>query len=143
VVEPVALRSLGRRALDLPPDPHVERKHNRHDHHSTDSQDEKPPEHPHNAIKDSRWAPTRMGTGSQKNHPPTTSGRKTLAARRSGFLRRFGQRFATLLNILRDALQALASELRSGDYFLDVAEGIRIVGLLAKFLEEGMNLGEN
>src|SRR5271155_1106782 len=68
---------------------------------------------------------------------------KRRAALRSALLRRFGQRFAALLNILRDALQAPASDLRPGNYFLDVAEGIGIVGLLAKFLNEGMDLGEN
>src|SRR5208282_415378 len=51
VVEAVEFRSVGRRALHLPPDPHIERKRNRHDHRSTDSQYEKPPQHPHSTFR--------------------------------------------------------------------------------------------
>src|ERR1022692_1949257 len=65
VVDAVGFRLVGRRALHLPPDPHIDRKRNRHDHRNTDSQYEKPPEHPHNAFKDSRWAPARTCAESQ------------------------------------------------------------------------------
>src|SRR5208282_1902404 len=62
---------------------------------------------------------------------------------RSALLRRLGQRFAASLNILRDALQTLAGQLRPGRYFLDVRKGVGIAGLLAKFLKKRMDLGEN
>lgn len=65
MVEAVEFRPVGRRALHLPPDPHVERKCNRHDHHSTDSKYEKPPKHPHNTFKDSRWAAAKLCPKSQ------------------------------------------------------------------------------
>ena len=51
MVEAVKFRFMGRRALHLPPDPNINRKRNRHDHCSTDSQDKKPPEHPHNVLR--------------------------------------------------------------------------------------------
>jgi hypothetical protein len=51
MVEAVKLRSMGSRALHLPPDPHINRKPNRHDDHGTESQYEKPPKHPHNASR--------------------------------------------------------------------------------------------
>ncbi len=48
VVEVIDFRFVGRRAVHLTPDPHVNSKGNRHYHRSTDSQYEEPPEHPHN-----------------------------------------------------------------------------------------------
>ena len=51
MVEAVEFRSLGRRALHLPPDPHIYRKRDRHDHRNTQSQDEEPPEHPHSTFR--------------------------------------------------------------------------------------------
>src|SRR5260370_36943786 len=51
VVESVKVRSVGRRALHLPPDPHIKPERNRHDDRGTDSQNEEPPEHPHNALR--------------------------------------------------------------------------------------------
>ena len=56
VVDDVGFRAMEGRALHLPPDSHVDPKRNRHDHQNTDSQNEKPPEHPHNTLEDSRWA---------------------------------------------------------------------------------------
>src|SRR5713101_3005704 len=77
--------------------------------------------------------------GSDENVRGMTKG----ARLRSSLLRLLGQRFAAILNIFRDALQTLAGQFRSGGYFLDVGEGVRIVRLLAKFFEEGIDLGEN
>jgi hypothetical protein len=48
VVERVEFPFVGRRALHLPPNPHVDGQRNQHHHRRTDSQYEKPPEHPHN-----------------------------------------------------------------------------------------------
>src|SRR3981189_2784212 len=62
---------------------------------------------------------------------------------RSALLRRLGQRFAPILNILRDALQTLAGGFRSRGYFFDIGEGVGIVGFLSKFFKERMDLGEN
>src|ERR1700675_4226341 len=62
---------------------------------------------------------------------------------RSALLRRLGQRFAPILNILRDAFQGRAGGFRSRGYFFDIGEGIGIVGFLSKFFEERMDLGEN
>src|SRR5208283_263465 len=67
VVEAVGFRFVRRRALHLLANPHIDRKRNRDDHHNTDSQDEKPPEHPHNVCKDSRCAPANTCAGSQIN----------------------------------------------------------------------------
>ena len=57
MVDDVGFRAMEGRALHLPPDSHIDPKRNRHDHQNTNSQNEKPPEHPHNALEDSRWAP--------------------------------------------------------------------------------------
>src|ERR1700675_1747245 len=62
---------------------------------------------------------------------------------RSALLRRLGQRFAAILNILRDAFQTLAGGFRSGDYFFDIGECIGVVGFRSKFFEKRMDLGEN
>src|SRR6267154_5983078 len=62
---------------------------------------------------------------------------------RSGLLPLLGLCFAAILNVFQDAFQTLAGQLRSGSYFLDVCEGVGIVGLLAKFFEERIDLGEN
>src|ERR1700687_6418034 len=70
-------------------------------------------------------------------------GLKKSARLRSGLLRWLGQCFAAILNILRNAFQPLAGGLRSGGYFLDVGEGVGIVGFLAKFFKERIDLGEN
>ena len=51
MVNTAEFRFMGRRAIHLPPDSHVERERNRHDHRGTDSQYEEPPEHPHNALR--------------------------------------------------------------------------------------------
>src|ERR1700674_591705 len=62
---------------------------------------------------------------------------------RSALLRRLGQRFAPILNILRNAFQTLAGGSRPGGYFFDISEGVGIVGFLSKFFEERSDLGEN
>src|SRR5882762_1624100 len=62
---------------------------------------------------------------------------------RSALLRRLGQRFAAILNILQDAFQTLAGGFRSRGYFLDVGKGVGIVGFLSKFFEKRMDLCEN
>src|SRR3977135_3427844 len=62
---------------------------------------------------------------------------------RSALLRRLGQRFAPILNILRDPLQTPAGGFRSRGYLLDVGKGVGIVGFLSKFFEKRMDLGEN
>src|ERR1700728_277274 len=72
VVERVGLRFMGRRTLHLSTDPHIDRKRNRHHYYNTDSQYEKPPEHPHNAFKDSRWVPAPMCPKSQNDGLRTT-----------------------------------------------------------------------
>ncbi len=51
MVEVVGFRFGGCRALHLPPYPHIESHGNRHHRHGTDSQDKKPPEHPHNLLR--------------------------------------------------------------------------------------------
>jgi len=62
---------------------------------------------------------------------------------RSSLLCRLGQRFEAILDIFRDSFQSLAGGLRPSGYFLDVGEGVGIVGFLAKFFEEGIDLGKN
>jgi hypothetical protein len=74
VVEAIVFRFVGRRTLHLLPDPHIDRKRNRHDHHNTDSQYEKPPEHPHNVFKDSRCALATTCAASPTDGQRTTIG---------------------------------------------------------------------
>src|SRR5208337_3321997 len=62
---------------------------------------------------------------------------------RSALLRRLGQRFAPILNILRDAFQTLAGQLRPGGNLLNIRKRLGVVHLFPEFLQEGMNLGEN
>ena len=70
-------------------------------------------------------------------------GMKKFARPQSAFLRWLGHGFSPVLDILRDALQALAGCLRSGRNFFDGGKHVGIVHLLADFLEKRMNLGKN
>ena len=99
MIEAVQFRSVGGRALHLPPNPHVDRERNRNDNHGTDSQYEKPPEHPHNAF---RIADVQARTGARKHSWAEW------AAASSIFL---GHRFAAILDVFRNALQSLARQL--------------------------------
>src|ERR1700681_467941 len=78
--------------------------------------------------------------GRDEHVPPCM---KKSARSRSALLCRLGERFATILNMMQDALQTLARQFRSRGYFLNVGKGIGIVGFRSKFLEERMDLGEN
>ena len=113
-------------------DPHIERKSDQHHHRGTDSQYEEPPEHPHNAFKNSRWAVRA-----------TCAPRQAKTQVRSAFFRGLGHRFAASLDIFLNALQPAAGQLRSGGNFFDVGEGFRIVEFLAKFLQEGMDFSKS
>src|SRR5437588_10241459 len=79
----------------------------------------------------------------EEHVPGITTQNKKSARLRSALFRRFGQRLAAILNILRDAFQTLAGGFRSRGYFLDVGKGVGIIGFLSKFFEERMDLSEN
>jgi hypothetical protein len=51
VIESVEFGSMGGGATHLPSHPNINRKRDRHYDRNTDSQNEKPPEHPHNAFR--------------------------------------------------------------------------------------------
>ena len=124
MVEAVEFRSVGRRALHLPPNPHIDRKRNGHDHHGTDSQYEKPPEHPHN--------PFRIADGRRRK----CAQNEEEARLRSALLRWLSQSFAAILNILRDAFQTLAGQLRPRSNLLNIRKRLGVVHLFSHFLQE-------
>src|SRR5438445_13341545 len=81
--------------------------------------------------------------GGDEHAPRIMTQNKKSARLRSGLFRRFGQRLAAILNILRDAFQTPAGGFRPGGYFFDIGEGVGIVGFLSKLFKERMDLGEN
>src|SRR5467141_3950410 len=81
--------------------------------------------------------------GGDEHAPRIMTQNKKSARLRSGLFRRFGQRLAAILNILRDALQTPAGGFRPGGYFFYIGEGVGIIGFLSKLFEERMDLGEN
>lgn len=107
MVEAVELRSVGRRALHLPPDPHIERKRNRHDHRSTDSQYEKPPEHPHNLLRIADGRRHKCARNQSMRGAPGCG--QPFFAGLAIALRRFSTCFETCSNRLRASFDPVAT----------------------------------
>src|ERR1035441_8073372 len=68
---------------------------------------------------------------------------KKSARLRSALLRWLSQRLAAILNILRNAFQTLAGQLRPRGNLLDIRKRLGVVHLYSHFLQVWMNLGEN